>query len=98
MDKPSANWQKIRLATLDRARRTTTEPFAPLYTIYAGVCVCYLVGFIRFQFFDTAKDLNWITALQLFFVGISGALVPVLTGSVLTMYFADLRLQRLMKD
>lgn len=95
MDKPSKNWQAVRQATLDRARRRAIEPLVPLYTIYACVCMCYLAGFLRFQFFEISTEFQWITALQLLIVVISGALVPVLTGSVLATHFSDSRLQKL---
>ena len=95
MEPPSKNWQNVRRAALERAKRTAIEPLAPLYAIYAGVCACYLVGFLRFRFFDHATDFSWVTAAQVLIVAVAGALVPVLTGSVLTLHFAHRRLDRL---
>lgn len=98
MQQPSENWKRIRGAALERAQRTAITPLTPLYTIYASVCVCYFVGFLRFQFFDIFAGPDWITAMQLFVVVISGALVPVLTGSVLTLHVTKLRLDRLVEE
>lgn len=95
MEKSSKNWQDLRRATLERARRKAVEPLVPLYTIYAGVCACYLVGFLRFQFFDHGAAFSWITAAQVLVVAVAGALVPVLTGSVLTLHFTHRKLDAL---
>jgi len=95
MKRPSKKWRNVRLATLDRVRRSAMDPLEPLYTIYASVCLLYLAGFIRFQFFDYPDIFNLATALQLLILAVSGLLIPVLTGSVLTLCFAHRRLQRL---
>ena len=83
---------------LERAQRTAIEPLVPLYTIYAGVCICYLVGFLRFQFFDHSADFSWVSAVQVLIVAVAGALVPVLTGSVLTLHFSHRRLEKLASE
>ena len=83
---------------MERVRRTAIEPLTPLYTVYAGVCVCYLAGFVRFQFFDRGSDLSWITAAQLLVAAFAGALVPFLTGSVLTLHFAHRKLDKLASE
>ena len=98
LEKPSKKWQNLRRATLERVRRTTIEPLTPLYVIYVGVCVCYLTGFLRFQFFDHSSDLGWITAAQLLIAAFAGTLVPVLTGSVLTLHFTHRRLDKLVSE
>lgn len=98
LEKPSKKWQNLRRATLERVRRTAIEPITPLYTIHAGVCVCYLTGFLRFQFFDHGTDLSWITAAQLLIAAFAGALVPFLTGSVLTLHFAHRKLDKLSSE
>lgn len=95
MEVPSKNWQKVHRATLERAQRTAIEPLVPLYTIYAGVCASYLVGLLRFRFYDHSADFTWFTAAQLVIVAIAGILVPVLTGSVLTLHFTHLKMNRL---
>ena len=88
----------MRRAALERARRTTMEPLAPLYLIHFGVCVYYLVGFVRFQFFDPSADFNLLTVAHLLTVAVSAALVPILTGSVFTLHFANRKLQRLVAE
>lgn len=95
MEKPTKNWRSLRLAVLNRAERTVFEPFEPLYTIYASVCLCYLVGFARFKFFDVGSDYTFSSVLILLIAAICGALIPVLTGSVLTIHFAHRRLRKL---
>lgn len=95
MQPPSDNWKQIRRAALERARRRAIEPLLPLYTIYVCVCVCYLAGFLRFQFFEIPAEIQWLTALQLIIVVTTGALVPILTGSVVATHFSDTRLQKL---
>ncbi|MBL4918010.1 hypothetical protein [Szabonella alba] len=95
MKRPSDKWQDVRKAALERARRTAVEPLNPLYSIYFGVCVCYLAGLLRFQFFDPSAGFTWVTATQLLIVAVAGALLPILTGSVLTLHFANRKLQRL---
>lgn len=71
------------------------EPLTPLYLIHFGACVCYLVGLARFQFFDPSAGFTLLTAAHLLIVAASGALVPILTGSVFTLHFANRKLQRL---
>jgi hypothetical protein len=98
MNKPSKNWLCARRAALDRAQRTAIEPLQSLQTIYVSVCICYLVGFFRFQFFETGGDFTFITALLLVIVALCGLLIPVLTGSVLTLHFTSLRLKKLASE
>ena len=94
MNRPSKNWKCIRSAVLARAQRTAIEPFEPLFTIYAAVCIYYVVGALRFQLFDHAAAFT-IETVQLLTVAVSGVLVPVLTGSVITLHIAGRRLQKL---
>ena len=98
MKKPSENWKRIRRAALERAQRTAIDPLSPLYNIYSGVCALYLAGFLHFKFFDYGTDFSWFTACLIICVAVAGVLVPVLTGSVLTLYFTDRKLQRLTKE
>lgn len=80
---------------MERARRTAIEPLIPLYKVYFVSCLCYLAGLVRFQFFDPSAGFTWIIATQLLIVAVAGAAVPILTGSVLTLHFANRKLQRL---
>lgn len=95
MERPSEKWQGLRRATAERAQRTAIEPLTPLYSAYFGVSVCYLVGFVCLQFYDFSGDFTLISAILLLIIAIAGTLVPVLTGSVLTLHFANRKLQRL---
>lgn len=98
MQQPSKNWKCIRRAVLTRVQRTAIEPLSPLYDIYLGVGALYLVGFIHFIFVDYSTGFTWVTACFLICVAIAGALVPVLTGAVLTLHFASHKLERLARE
>jgi hypothetical protein len=98
MNKPSRKWNNTRRAVLERVQRNAIEPLEPLFTIYAAVCIFYLVGFLRFQFFVDITAFSWIDTVQLLSVAIAGVLVPILTGSVLTLHFASRRLDRLASE
>jgi len=63
-----------------------------------GACACYLSGFLRFKLFDYSNDFGWIMALQLLIVVVAGGLIPILTGSVLTLHFTQRRLDNLMEE
>ncbi|UWS79753.1 hypothetical protein N1037_01655 [Phaeobacter sp. G2] len=98
MQKPSENWKRIRRATLERAQRTAIDPLSPLYDLYFGVCAVYLAGFLHFSFFERGTDFSWFTACVVICVAVAGALVPVLTGSILTLHFASKKLERLIAE
>jgi len=98
MQPPSDNWKRIRRAALERAQRTAIDPLSPLYNLYVGVCAVYLAGFLHFNFFERGIDFNWFTAFLIICVAVAGALVPMLTGSVLTLHFASKRLERLIAE
>lgn len=98
MQKPSDSWKRIRGATLDRIERSVIRPLEPLYLIYVGVCLCYLVGFMKFHFFGPNGDITLTAAIYLSLVAICGALVPILTGSVLVLHFASRRYERLVAE
>ncbi|PHO05743.1 hypothetical protein CSC82_02660 [Rhodobacteraceae bacterium 4F10] len=98
MKGPSKNWLSVRGAALDRAMRTVSEPLQSLQTFYIGVCLFYIVGFFRFQFLEIGSDFTLWTAVLLLVVALCGALIPLLTASVLTLHFALLRLRRLASE
>ena len=98
MEKPSKNWNGIRQAVLDRARRSAIEPLEPLFKIHAAVCIYYVVGCMYFQLFDRPETLSLIESIQLLTVALAGILVPVLTGTVFTLHFASERLQKLARE
>jgi hypothetical protein len=96
MQQPSENWKRLRHAVLQRAHRAAIESFSPLYTIYMAICAVYLAGFLHFNFFANGADINLLSASLLIAAAISGALIPLLTGSVITLHFASQKLQLLM--
>ena len=98
MQPPSDNWKRIRRAALERAQRTAVEPLETMFKIHLVICVYYVVGFTYFQLFDNSDAFSVIDALQLISVAVAGALVPILTGAVLTLHVADLRLQKLINE
>ncbi len=98
MQKPSDNWKRIRRAALERAQRTTIDPLSPLYTIHLGVCAVYLAGFLHFSYISNGADFSLFSAVLLIVVAISGSLVPLITGSVITLHFTSLRLQKLINE
>lgn len=95
MQEPSENWKRLRRASLERARRIAVEPLETLFTIHLAVCLYYIVGCFCLQFLDQSPTFSALEAVQLLSVAAAGILVPVLTGSVLTLHFADRRLKRL---
>jgi len=98
MNGPSKKWLRVRRATLDRAERMIVNPLEPLFTIYALVCAFYVVGSFQIRFFEHAPGFTWIEAIHILAVATAGILVPVLTGSILTLHFTSRRLERLMDE
>lgn len=98
MNKPTKKWKCVRNAVLDRAHRTAIQPLETLFTIHAAVCIYYFVGALRFQLFDDSAAFTLIESIQLITVAIAGVLVPILTGSVLTLHIASRRLQSLERE
>jgi hypothetical protein len=95
MQEPSKNWKRSRHAALERARRYSVEPLEPLFPIYIALCVYYLIGFLRFSFFDHPDTFSALEAFQLVTLAAAGGLVLILTGSVLTLSFTSRKLQEL---
>ncbi len=98
MQKPSESWKRIRRAALERGKRTAIDPLSPLYDLYLSVCAVYLAGFLHFNFFERGTDFGWFTACLIICIAVAGALVPVLTGSVLTLHFASKKMVRLIAE
>lgn len=98
MQKPSDQWKRIRQAALERGRKTAIDPLSPLYDVYLGASAVYLAGFIHFNFFAAGPNFGWFAACLAIFAATAGALVPVLTGSVLTLHFARKKLERLIAE
>ncbi|WP_299721885.1 hypothetical protein [uncultured Tateyamaria sp.] len=98
MQKPSESWKRIRRAALERAQRSAIDPLSPLYDVYVGVSALYLAGFLHFSLFTNGTDFSWFTACLIVCVAVAGALVPLLTGSVLTLHFASKKMERLIAE
>lgn len=98
MEKASENWRRTRRAVLERAQRTTIDPLSPLYNIYLGVSALYLVGFLHFKFFGFGTDFTWLNTFLIVCVAVAGALVTVLTGSVLILHFVSKKLESLIAE
>jgi len=98
MQPPSDNWKRIRRAALERAQRTAIDPLSPLYDLYSGVCAVYLAGFLYFNFMAHSAELNLFTAALLIAAAVSAVLMPLLTGSVITLHFVGQRMERLMDE
>lgn len=95
MNTPSKKWKSMRRAILERAQRNAIEPLETLFTIHVAVCTYYVLGFLRFQFLDHSAAFTLAETIQLLTVAVAGVLVPILTGSVLTLHFASRKLQKL---
>ena len=98
MNGPSKGWLAARRAVLERVQLNVFDKMEPLYNIYIGVCLCYLVGFVRFKFFETGGEFSIVTSTHLLIVAFCGVLIPVLTGSVLVLHIASFKLQRLVGE
>jgi hypothetical protein len=53
---------------------------------------------LHFRFFGHSPTFTLIETIQLLTVAVAGIMVPILTGSVLTLHFASRRLQRLTNE
>ncbi|UWR22623.1 hypothetical protein [Sulfitobacter sp. S190] len=98
MKKPSNKWKKLRRAALERARRNIVEPLEPLHMVLLATNALYLIGFLRLTFAGQPYDFTWISGAGILAMAFFGLLVPILTGSVLTLHFASRRFDRLMSN
>ena len=98
MQKPSDQWKKLRRVTLERTRRNIVEPLEPLHLVLLATSALYLIGFLRLTFAGQPYDFTWISGAGILTMALSGVLVPILTGSVLTLHFTSRRLDRLMSN
>ncbi len=98
MQKPSDQWKKLRRATLERARRNVIDPLEPLHTVLLAASALYLIGFFRLSFTGQPYEFTWISGAAIFVVALSGLLVPILTGSVLTLQFIHRKLETLASE
>ena len=98
MQRPSDNWNKLRKASLERARRNMIEPLEPVYLASLGANALYLVGFLNLSFADQPSEYTLLSGAFISIVALAGVLVPFLTGSALTLRLADQRWRNLFHD
>lgn len=98
MQKPSDQWKRTRLATLARLQRTAFDPLFPIFCCHLWACVLFLIGFMHFSVFDQGYGYTIFTALLAICSAVAGALIPVLSGSVVALYFVNTRLNRLIRE
>jgi hypothetical protein len=98
MQKPSDNWKKLRSASLELARRKIIEPLEAVYVALLGASALYLVGFLYLTFASQPGEYELFAGVFISIVAIAGVLVPILTGSALTLRLADRRWRNLFYD
>ncbi|WP_300058492.1 hypothetical protein [uncultured Roseobacter sp.] len=98
MQKPSDQWKKLRRAALERARRSIVEPLNTLYMGLLAASAVYLIGFLRLTFAGQPDGFTLISGAAILTFGLSGLLLPILTGSVITLQFAERRFAKLIEE
>lgn len=98
MQKPSDQWKKLRRAALERARRNMIEPLEAVHLALLGASALYLAGFLRLNLFGQNGEFSLVSGAFILLVAAAGLIVPVLTGSALTLHFADRRLGKLLRE
>lgn len=95
MNKPSKQWQQIRRATLERARRQVIDPMQPLTTLFVATVLLYSAGFVRLNILaKTGQNYTWLDALQILGTAVSSLLLLILSGAVMTLGFMSMRLAK----
>ena len=98
MRKPSDQWKKLRRAALERARRNMIEPLEVIHLALLGASALYLAGFLRLHLFGQTGEFSLASGVFVLLVAAAGLLVPVLTGSAVTLHLADRRLGQLLRE
>jgi hypothetical protein len=98
MQKPSDQWKKLRRAVLERARRNMIEPLEVVHLALLGASALYLTGYLRLSLFAQNGEFSLASGAFILLVAAAGLLVPVLTGSALTLHFTDRRLGKLLSE
>ena len=92
MKGPSKKWKQIRQASLEAAHRHTFGHAQYAYDLYFAVYCIYMVGYIRFNFFEYLPvGSSLIEALQIGITGVAMVLIAVLTQAVLVIIFLEWR-------
>lgn len=82
---------------LERARRETIEPLAPLYWAFLGASIVYLTGFLVLKTSGRPDVFSALEGVSVLAVAVAGSILPILAGSVLTLFFAERRFNRLQR-
>jgi len=98
MQRPSEIWNKLRKASLERARRNLIEPLEPVYLALLGASALYLAGFLNLTFAGQPSEYTLFSGACISIVALAGVLVPFLTGSALTLRLTDQRWRNLFDD
>ena len=95
MNKPSKQWQQVKHATLDRVRRQVIDSMHPITTLFVATFLLYSAGFVRLNILaKTDQTYTWIDALQILGTAVSGLLLLILSGAVMTLGFVSMRLEK----
>jgi hypothetical protein len=95
VNKPSKEWQQLRHATLDRVRRHVIDTLQPITTLFVATVLLYSAGFVRLNVLaETGQNYTWLDALQILGTAVSGLLVLILSGAVMTLGFMSMRLEK----
>jgi len=97
VNKASKRWNMLRHSVLERTRREVIEPFGPLYLIFLGTSVFYLIGLGRLLLAQKSAEYSILAAILIFAIAAAGLALPFLTGAVLTLRAADRKLERLQR-
>lgn len=99
MKEPSLKWRRIRFAALERAQREVVQSLTTLHALHFGVCLLFLVGWVRFTLAaPSIEGVGMLEAVQIFLVATAGLLVPVFTGAVAVLAFTGYRIRRLIEE
>ena len=97
MNKASKRWNMLRHSVLERTRREVIEPFGPLYLIFLGTSVFYLIGLGQLLLAKQSTEYSVFAAILLLAIAAAGLALPFLTGAVLTLRATDRKLERLQR-
>ncbi len=97
MQKPTDQWKKLRRAALEPARRNMIEPLEVVHLALLGASTLYLAGFLRLHLFGQTGEFSLAYGVFVLLIAAAGLLVPVLTGSALTLHLTNRRLRKLLR-
>ena len=97
MNKASKRWNMLRHSVLERTRREVIEPLGPLFLVFLGTRVFFLIGLGRLSLAQQTAEYSVSAAIMIFAIATAGLALPFLTGAVLTLRAADRKLERLQR-